>query len=391
MRPKHLILFLLCITYVTVDAQKTVTPVYNLKGFQPKLTVGEKIIPGRKLGDPRPKLTVREWIKRSPGDKSKNIEVVEFWATWCGPCISNMSHLSELALKYKDSVSFSAINVYEARANFPKSDAQVKAFVAKMGNKMNLDVALVDSNAVHDWLDAYRLKMIPAAFIIDQKNRVAWVGHPMDLDTVLPKVLDKTWDIEKELSLRHEDERLKNLDTSIISKVRPFVEKSVNLGNLGLPDSVLNVIDRMVNLEPGLEYMPTIVKYKFSALLKLNTQRAFEFGQKAMAFARYKESVRLFILDDIRDDARKFTTPKEIYLLGAQCLQEGIDGYRHPLNVGVAENYHEMADWYRKAGEKGKAIAAEEKAIEYWKKDLSDDLSKIDDPALVGLATNLKY
>ena len=371
MKPKYLILFSLCLANITAKAQMDTLPAHN-------------------LGDAAPKLRVTAWVKGSQADtfQKNKVHVVEFWATWCGPCITNMPHLSALALQYKDSVTFSAIDVYESRLASPKTPAQLKVFVDKMGNKMNFNVALEDTNTVHDWLDAYHRNMIPAAFIIDGKGRVAWVGHPMGLDTILPKVLDKSWDIEKEISIRNREEYVKNLDTSIISKVRSFETKSINLGNLGLPDSILNVVDKMVSKEPELKYMPTMVRYTFSALLKTDVQKAYEFGQNAISLARYKENVRRSIIDDIRDDMKKFTTPKEIYLLGAECFQENINEYKHVSNDYLAEKYHEMAEWYRRGGDKPKAITSEEKAIEFWKKDLASDETKIEGSRLVGVVKN---
>src|SRR5437588_12539911 len=56
------------------------------------------------VGDPAPKLQVKEFVK---GDPVKELEkgkvyVVEFWATWCGPCRATIPHLTELAKEHKD-------------------------------------------------------------------------------------------------------------------------------------------------------------------------------------------------------------------------------------------------------------------------------------------------
>src|SRR5262245_46540030 len=59
--------------------------------------VQEKPAVTLKVGDPAPLLKVTKWLQ---GDEVKGFEtdktyVVEFWATWCGPCIVMMPHMSE--------------------------------------------------------------------------------------------------------------------------------------------------------------------------------------------------------------------------------------------------------------------------------------------------------
>src|SRR5262249_36414263 len=61
-----------------------------------------------KVGDPAPQLKADKWLQ---GGEVKAFEpgkvyVVEFWATWCGPCISAMPHLAQLQEHYKDKVTF---------------------------------------------------------------------------------------------------------------------------------------------------------------------------------------------------------------------------------------------------------------------------------------------
>src|SRR6188474_2613487 len=59
-----------------------------------------------KIGDPAAALSVGEWIKGQPVDlaavKGEKIVVVEFWATWCGPCRTSIPHLTELQQKFAD-------------------------------------------------------------------------------------------------------------------------------------------------------------------------------------------------------------------------------------------------------------------------------------------------
>ena len=148
------------------------------------------------LGDPAAPLQIAEWVKGKPvdlaADKGKKIFVVEFWATWCGPCRASIPHLTEMQKKFKDKdVVFIGVSDEEV--------ATVKKFVEKMGDKMDYTVVVdKDRKTSEAYMTAYDQHGIPHAFIVDKQGRIVWNGHPMgDLEKSLAQVIAGKFDLQK--------------------------------------------------------------------------------------------------------------------------------------------------------------------------------------------------
>src|SRR5687768_18516505 len=68
-----------------------------------------------RVGDAAPAIKYSKWLKGEPvssfdGDQ---LYILEFWATWCGPCKGAMPHLTKLQKKYKGKVTIIGVGGWE--------------------------------------------------------------------------------------------------------------------------------------------------------------------------------------------------------------------------------------------------------------------------------------
>jgi len=107
-----------------------------------------------------------------PGPREK-VLVIEFWATWCGPCRTTIPHLTELQKKFAASVEMIGIT--------NESVDKVMPFVNSMGSKMEYTVAIDGRFEANTRLMAATgARGIPHAFIVNTKGKVVFAGHPAD-------------------------------------------------------------------------------------------------------------------------------------------------------------------------------------------------------------------
>jgi len=210
------------------------------------------------ISDPAPPLRVSAWIKGIPVQQFEKgkVYVIDFWATWCRPCLAAMPHLSSLARDYKDQVTVIAIDIYESKLKPRKSARQIKAFVDSIGNRMDCNVAIEDSNhTVTDWIinTGEENNGIPRTFIIDANGKLAWIGHPSKLDEVLPKIVSRNWDPKEELARRNLNKQLAMLDDSLGYELIRFTRNNYNANDTDRPDSALLAIEKITRQEPNLK------------------------------------------------------------------------------------------------------------------------------------------
>ncbi len=154
------------------------------------------------IGSKAPALSCEEWLKGSEVKSftAGQIYVVEFWATWCPPCLTSIPHLSGLQKKYKDS-KLTVIGV--AGAERGKKDADLRTplvkFIEEKGDAMAYTVAWdSDRSMSKSWMEPAKQGGIPTSFVVDGTGTIAWIGHPMEMDEPLAAIVAGTWDIKAE-------------------------------------------------------------------------------------------------------------------------------------------------------------------------------------------------
>ena len=134
--------------------------------------------PTLNVGDKAPTKLPSGWIK---GDRVSSLDpkktyVIEFWATWCPPCVASIPHLAELQAKLKpDGVQVISIHV---NTGVEAADA----YVRKNTKQMEYTVAKDTNGAMGKaWMDAAGQNGIPCSFVV-AGGKIAYIGHPMSLE-----------------------------------------------------------------------------------------------------------------------------------------------------------------------------------------------------------------
>ncbi|HEY5747520.1 MAG TPA: TlpA disulfide reductase family protein [Chryseolinea sp.] len=98
--------------------------------------------------------------------KSDQVQVINFWATWCAPCVKELPLLEKLNATNDPTVKVTLINL-----DFADKLDKVNAFIAR--KNMKTDVLLLDEIDYNTWIDKVDKSWggaIPATLIINPKN-----------------------------------------------------------------------------------------------------------------------------------------------------------------------------------------------------------------------------
>lgn len=180
------------------------------------------VLPSLSINDPAPPLAIASWStgEAVTGLEEGRIYVVEFWATWCGPCLMSMPHLSQLQQQYAGQVTMIGVTdeppqKVEAFLDLPQSEGKTWRDV------IQYRLATDDHRATSDaYMRAAGQSGIPTAFIVGRDGRIEWIGHPMTMDEPLAKIVANEWDRDAALADFRREAAIKALVQQLNGLVR---------------------------------------------------------------------------------------------------------------------------------------------------------------------------
>lgn len=139
-----------------------------------------------KVGDFAPPLAVETWVKgeQVTGFEPGKVYVIEFFATWCVPCVASIPQMTEMQRKHKDLTVICIAG--SERAKPGEADqrlSRLRDFVDAQGARIGYRVAFDSTKTMtRTWMLPAGLRGIPCGFVVDGEGRIAHIGHPLDAE-----------------------------------------------------------------------------------------------------------------------------------------------------------------------------------------------------------------
>ncbi|HWD41997.1 MAG TPA: redoxin family protein [Fimbriimonas sp.] len=241
-------------------------------------------------GLPAPALSVKKWFKGTPVGSllPSKTYVVEFWATWCGPCRESIPHLTKLAKANKD-VTFLGISIWEQ-----DRDGNIAKFVKDMGSNMDYNVGYSgdQDGMAKSWMAAAGQNGIPTAFIV-KDGKVQWVGHPMEMEGPLAQIKAGTFKVSAFKTAFDQRASVNRRQMAVQNEMTAIVDLHKN----GKAEEANKKLDDLVAKNPDQRSSAEMIRFGW---LATDDPATWEKKAASMAAEKSPESQRMLLSFAIR-------------------------------------------------------------------------------------------
>lgn len=329
------------------------------------LAVAQTVQADLTVGSKAPKLDIEHWLSNNSGKfpkvqgfQSNKVYVVEFWATWCGPCVASMPHLAQLQKQYAEkgvqiiSVSdedLDTVKKFLERSvpNSEKGAEGKKQTFAELtaGYCLTTDP---DQSVYRDYMEASGEGGIPTAFIVGKDGIIEWIGHPMEMDEPLEQVVDGKWDRKKYLKQLEERKAIE----AGLQEVFAFIQSEK-------PAKALKKIDELIGSATDPELKAGLAGIKITILIDSDPSEAAKQMRDLIGKTKEAEGLNSLAWSVVEAAQEKEDVPKEIIAVAIEAAEKAVK--LAPKDGAVLDT---LAHLFELKGDLDRAIELQKKAVE---------------------------
>ena len=226
-----------------------------------------------------PAIKAQNWIGGEPlaNFQPGTVYVLEFFSTTCPHCVAPMLNLIQLQEKYRDrGLEVVGVAAEERAATADDARAHLDPWLTENVPKLNFRVGIDCTGEMEKlWKEASFSFGVPYSFVVDRDSRIAFIGHPAELDDVLPKVLDGSWRSSDQAKAADRERIAEGREGVFLSKISAAVKlkdwktalSAIEEGIALLPDSIQlrvahahTLLHKMRDMQTGLPVLRQLVR-----------------------------------------------------------------------------------------------------------------------------------